>query len=74
MWYYNNVGGEWTPKEKIRMKIGDLVCYHSEQALAEFGEGIVTDVYTDEYTVEVIWPKKSWTSRTISVGYLKRAV
>jgi hypothetical protein len=54
------------------VKVGDLVYYHSEQAHAKFGEGIVTDVYTSEYTVEVVWPKKSWTSRTISVGYLRK--
>lgn len=60
------------------MKVGDLVCFRElgpqsrDRMINSFGKGLVTDVHVDENTVEVVWPKKDWTFRTISVGYLKR--
>ena len=60
------------------MKVGDLVRFRAlgprpdERIIGSFGEGLVTDVYVNENTVEVVWPKKNWTFRTISAGYLKK--
>ena len=51
------------------MKSGDLVklshIWSSHGAVEDWGYGFIDEVYEDERSVEVIWPQKSWTSRTI---------
>ncbi len=51
------------------MKIGDLVklseIWSSHGAVEDWGYGFIDEVYEAEHNVEVIWPQKSWTSRTI---------
>jgi len=51
------------------MKVGDLVRlsvhWSSQGVIEDWGCGFVQEVYEAEYNVEVIWPAKAWTSRTI---------
>ena len=51
------------------MKVGDLVklspIWSSQGAVEDWGYGFIDEIYELERNVEVIWPQKSWTSRTI---------
>lgn len=51
------------------MKVGDLVklsnVWCSNGAVEDWGYGFIDEVYEVERNVEVVWPQKSWTSRTI---------
>ena len=51
------------------MKVGDLVklskTFTNDAAIEDWGFGLVEEVYTEYFSVEVVWPQKSWTSRTI---------
>lgn len=51
------------------MKSGDLVklaeVWSNSSAVQDWGYGFIVEVYDAEYNVEVAWPSKSWTSRTI---------
>ncbi len=54
------------------MKVGDLVklseIWSSHGVVEDWGYGFVDEVYELEGNVEVIWPLKSGTSRTIPKG------
>ena len=54
------------------MKVGDLVklshIWSSHGVVEDWGYGFIDEVYDLEGNVEVIWPQKSWTSRTIPKG------
>ncbi len=51
------------------MKVGDLVklteVWTNTAAVEDWGYGFVEEVYDIERNVEVVWPQKSWTSRTM---------
>ena len=51
------------------MKVGDLVklteVWTNRAAVEDWGYGFVEEVYDIERNVEVVWPQKSWTSRTM---------
>ena len=54
------------------MKVGDLVklsnTWSNRGAVEDWGYGFIDEVYDLEGNVEVIWPQKSWSSRTIPKG------
>lgn len=51
------------------MKVGDLVqlsgAFSGTTVIQDWGLGLIDAVYKDGVEVEVIWPQKSWTSRTL---------
>ena len=51
------------------MQVGDLVrlskTFTNDAAIEDWGFGLVEEVYTEYFSVEVVWPQKSWTSRTM---------
>lgn len=57
------------------MKVGDLVKLRelltNRSAVQDWGCGFIEEVYELEGTVEVTWPDKSWTSRTLASAYLE---
>ena len=57
------------------MKVGDLVrfskVFTGQATIQDWGFGFIDEVYESEHSVEVIWPKKSWTSRTIPKSHVE---
>ena len=57
------------------MKVGDLVKLRelvtNRSAVQYWGCGFIEEVYEPEGNVQVIWPNKDWTSRTVANGYLE---
>ena len=57
------------------MKVGDLVKLRelltNRSAVQDWGYGFIEEVYESEGNVEVSWPNKDWTSRTIANAYLE---
>ena len=51
------------------MQVGDLVrlskTFTNDAAIEDWGFGLVEEVHTEYFSVEVVWPQKSWTSRTL---------
>lgn len=56
------------------MKVGDLVQFkdvHAKSVVEEYGLGLLTAVYPYEKSVEVFWPKISYSTRTIECAFLE---
>lgn len=57
------------------MKVGDLVrfsgTFSDSATIQDWGFGFIDEVYESEYSVGVIWPQKSWTSRTTPKSHLE---
>ncbi len=57
------------------MKVGDLVklsnVFTGLAAVQDWGYGFIHEVYEVEGNVEVIWPEKAWTSRTMGKSYVE---
>ena len=54
------------------MRVGDLVklteVWTNSDAVEDWGYGFVEEIYATERNVEVVWPQKSWTSRTMPIS------
>lgn len=57
------------------MKVGDLVKLRelltNRSAVHDWGYGLIEEVYESEGNVEVVWPNKDWTSRTVANAYVE---